>query len=101
MVLVDGEPVVCRLLRARLAVDERFAVLGHAATAAAGVELVTTHQPDVVLLDVGLPGVSGLTAIPRVVACAPGTRILVYAAIQDEAIEREAFARGADFVADS
>jgi DNA-binding NarL/FixJ family response regulator len=47
--------------------------------------LATSREPpDVILLDIGLPGMSGLDGIPRLVAAAPGVRIIVLTVFEDE-----------------
>ena len=52
-------------------------VVGEAEDGDGGVRLAEELQPDVVLLDVTMPGVDGLEAIPRIRACAPRTAIAV------------------------
>jgi DNA-binding NarL/FixJ family response regulator len=43
-----------------------------------------SHRPDMILLDVGLPGMSGLDGIPRFIAAAPGARIIVLTVFDDD-----------------
>ena len=60
-----------------------------------GVASVQTRAPGVVLMDIGLPGMSGIEAVRRIKAVAPHTRIVMLTALNDEAHRREAFAAGA------
>lgn len=100
VVLVDDQPLVRDLLRVRLQIDGRFDVVGEAYSGGEGLMLARVHRPDVVVLDVGMPGISGLTVIPALAEECPDTKIVVYTALGDADLEQEAFARGADFVAD-
>lgn len=66
MVVVDDEPMVCRFLRTILESAEDIEVVGEAHDGAAGFETVRAARPDVVLMDLRMPGVDGLTAIERI-----------------------------------
>ncbi len=66
VVVVDDEPMVCRFLRTILGSADDMEVVGEAHDGAAGVEAVQRHRPDVVLMDLRMPGVDGLTAIERI-----------------------------------
>jgi DNA-binding NarL/FixJ family response regulator len=100
VVLVDDQPLVRDLLKVRLHLDGRFDVVGEAYSGGEGLMLARVHRPDIVVLDVGMPGISGLTVIPALAEECPDTKIVVYTASSDADLEQEAFARGADFVAD-
>ncbi len=73
VVLVDDQPLVREGLRALLDRAEDITVVGEAADASAGVALVRREQPDVVLMDVRMPGGDGIEATRRIVAD-PGLR---------------------------
>lgn len=66
VLLVDDEPMVCAHLRTILGSGEGIEVVGTANDGAAGVEAVTRYRPDVVLMDLRMPGVDGITAIDRI-----------------------------------
>lgn len=80
IVVVDDHPVVREGLVASLEDDPEFQVVGAAGSAEQALPLVTTQQPDIILLDLELPGVNGLAAIPALLAAHPGTRILILTA---------------------
>lgn len=63
IIIVDDHPVVREGLRGMLAGQPDFEVAGEAADGAAGVELIVTLQPDVVLMDLRMPGLDGVGAI--------------------------------------
>lgn len=66
VVVVDDEPMVCRFLRTILGSAGDIDVVEEAHDGAAGVDAVVRGRPDVVLMDLRMPGVDGLTAIERV-----------------------------------
>jgi DNA-binding NarL/FixJ family response regulator len=66
VVVVDDEPMVCAHLRTILGSAGDLEVVGEAHDGAAAVEAVLRNRPDVVLMDLRMPGVDGLTAIERI-----------------------------------
>jgi DNA-binding NarL/FixJ family response regulator len=66
VVVVDDEPMVCAHLRTILGSAGDIEVVDQAHDGAAGVEAVVRNRPDVVLMDLRMPGVDGLTAIERI-----------------------------------
>ncbi|PRX96312.1 response regulator [Allonocardiopsis opalescens] len=73
VVIVDDEPMVCAHLRTILGSAGDIEVAAVANDGAEGVEAVVRHQPDVVLMDLRMPVVDGLTAIDRIKRL-PGAR---------------------------
>jgi DNA-binding NarL/FixJ family response regulator len=66
VVVVDDEPMVCAHLRTILGAAGDLEVVDEAHDGAAGVEAVRRSRPDVVLMDLRMPGVDGLTAIEQI-----------------------------------
>src|SRR3954469_20386921 len=64
------------LMRSSLADDPSIEIVGEAADGAEGVEAAADLQPDVVLLDMSMPNMGGLQAIPRMRRRAPRTSII-------------------------
>ena len=77
VVLADDSPETRDLLTIALEMQGHFRVVGQAADGAEAIELVRLHQPDLALLDLGMPGVGGLEALPGLRAGSPGTRVVV------------------------
>jgi DNA-binding NarL/FixJ family response regulator len=66
VLVVDDEPMVCAHLRTILSSAPDIEVVDQAHDGAAAVEAVIRRKPDVVLMDLRMPGVDGLTAIERI-----------------------------------
>ena len=77
VLLVDDHPVVRHGLRGMLDAEPDLSVVGEAASGAEGVERAVGLRPDVVLMDLRMPGGDGVSATSRIVASAPGVRVLV------------------------
>jgi CheY-like chemotaxis protein len=95
--LVDDEADIRDLWRAWLSTAGGFEIVGEAGDGDGAVALVLRERPDVVVLDLVMPGRSGLAALERIEACAPATKILAcsgYADLLSEAVGRGAAASG-------
>lgn len=77
MAVVDDEPMVCGFLRTILGSSDDIEVVEEAHDGAAGVEAVVRSRPDVVLMDLRMPGVDGLTAIERIRELADAPAVVV------------------------
>jgi DNA-binding NarL/FixJ family response regulator len=75
--LADDQPLVRSGLRMIVESEPDLRVVGEVADGAAAVELVTTTQPDVLLLDVQMPDVDGLAAMEQIAAADATTRVLM------------------------
>ena len=95
IVVVDDHAVVRSGLRLLLEAEEDLVVVAEAGNAREAVFEVRAHKPDVVLLDVVMPGESGIDAVPKLLLEAPGVKILVLSMQDDPQYVREAFAAGA------
>jgi DNA-binding NarL/FixJ family response regulator len=93
--LCDDHAVVRSGLRRVLADEPDFEVVGEAGTAEEAVALAEAEQPDVFVMDLGLPDASGIEATRRIASTSPGTSILVLTVHDDVAYLRKAFEAGA------
>ncbi|MBV8296744.1 MAG: response regulator, partial [Acidimicrobiia bacterium] len=73
VVLADDSDDVRDMLRMALEWDGRFDVVGEAGNGEEAVRLVSEHQPDAIFLDLVMPVLDGLKAIPRIRASSPET----------------------------
>jgi DNA-binding NarL/FixJ family response regulator len=93
--LCDDVPELRTLLRFGLEEDPQLVVVGEAGDAATGIEAVQRLQPDVILLDLSMPGMDGLEAIPHMREAAPSAAILVFSGFAAERMRDLALAMGA------
>ncbi|MFN8636577.1 MAG: response regulator transcription factor [Chloroflexota bacterium] len=80
IVVVDDHPIVRQGLVAALDDEADFEVVAAAGSAEEALTLVSRLRPDLALLDLELPGLSGVEAIPRILEQSPQTRVLVFTA---------------------
>ena len=95
VVVVDDAPEVRALVGARLRLSRRFEVVGEGADGAEAIELARRHRPALMLLDVSMPGIDGLEALPQVLACSPETCVVIYSGFDEEGLAQEALRLGA------
>jgi len=84
LAVIDDHPIVREGLVAVLSDDADFQVVGAAASAEDGLRLVQTERPDVLLLDLELPGASGIDALPGLLEASPDTKVIVFTAYDTE-----------------
>ena len=94
----DDNAGVRSLIRAIVEGDDRLAWAGEAETGPDGVELVARERPDVLLLDMHMPGPDGIEVLPDVLRVSPGCRVVFYTSAPPEAVEAPALAAGAERV---
>lgn len=75
--IADDHAIVREGIRALLAADEGLEVVGEAADGAEAIALAERVQPDVLLIDIAMPGLGGLEAAAAIRRGSPGVRILV------------------------
>jgi DNA-binding NarL/FixJ family response regulator len=90
--IVDDHEVVREGLRLSLSRASHIRVVGEASDGASAIELVERRKPDVVIMDVRMPGMDGLEATKEILKVAPETAVLIFTAFS----ERSLLARGLD-----
>jgi DNA-binding NarL/FixJ family response regulator len=84
VVIADDHPVFRDGLRALLGTDPGIAVIGEASNGTDAVTVVTDLQPDVVLMDLHMPGVDGVVATREIVQTSPHVAVLVLTMFDDD-----------------
>ena len=84
LLLADDHPVLRDGLAAILETQPDFQVVAQASDGAEAVRLSQTRQPDVILMDLEMPGMDGVEAIQRIRAANPKARILVFTAFDTD-----------------
>lgn len=95
IVLADDHDLMRRGIRGLLQSEPDLEVCGEAANGREAVELTTRLQPDVIVLDLGMPELNGLDALKLIHKDVPATEVLVFSMHDSEGLVREVFAAGA------
>ena len=95
IVIVDDAAEVRLLMKTRLRVSGLFEVVGEGADGTQAIELAREHAPALMLLDVSMPGVDGLEALPEVLSVSPATRVVLFSGFEEQGLAEKATALGA------
>jgi DNA-binding NarL/FixJ family response regulator len=95
LLLIDDFPLIREGFAAALECDPALEIVGQADNGEDGLRLAGELQPDVVLLDLGMPGMGGMTVLERLRTDAPETKVLVVTATEKAQPLLEAVAAGA------
>jgi DNA-binding NarL/FixJ family response regulator len=95
VVVADDEELVRDGLVAIVASQPDLDVVATASDGAEAVAAVAEHAPDVVLMDVRMPGLDGIEATRQVVATSAATRVLVLTTVEDDEVVYDALRAGA------
>lgn len=95
VVMIDDHEIVRTGLKHVLADDPEFAVVGEAGDGPGGVAMVQSVRPDIVLLDVRLPTMSGADVCRLIVERVPEAKVLVLSAFGDDELVYQCLVAGA------
>ncbi|MHB8450327.1 MAG: EAL domain-containing protein [Mycobacteriales bacterium] len=95
VLVVDDDPSIRSLLRLVLDDTPDFHVVADASDGLEAIALARLHQPDLILLDLGMPGMDGLEALPLLREVAPGATVLILSGQEPSAVIDQALALGA------
>ncbi|MGE3172664.1 MAG: response regulator [Planctomycetota bacterium] len=96
IVLIDDQAIVRAAFRSLLERVERFRVVGDAGDARQGIELVGNLRPDVVILDITMPGLSGIDAVGPLKRVSPRSKVLMASQHEGQKFVQQALQAGAD-----
>jgi DNA-binding NarL/FixJ family response regulator len=95
VLLVDDDDLMRAGLRAVLSSDETIDVVGEASDGGAAIDEVARRRPDVVLMDIRMPGLDGISATREVLAAAPEVRVVVLTTFEQDDYIFDALSAGA------
>ena len=95
ILLADDHAVLRSGLRMLLSAEADMEVVGEAGDGRQGIEQARALQPDVILLDLTMPDLDGLAALPQLKEAVPQARVLILTMHEDEAYLRQALEAGA------
>jgi len=95
VVLADDHILIRAGLRALLQSLPNIEVIGEASDGHEAVEVIARHQPDVVIMDIGMPGLNGVDSTRRIVKQFPGTRVFILSMHANEEYVGRALEAGA------
>jgi two-component system, NarL family, response regulator len=96
VLIVDDDPVVRELFADVLGGDSRLTVAGEASDGRQAVEVAARLQPDAIILDQQMPGMTGVEALPELRRLAPNSVVVVLSGGPAPETERLALEAGAD-----
>ena len=94
-VLIVDDAVVMRMMIKEILAKNGFEVVGEAQNGTEAVEKYKTLRPDVVTMDMVMPGLDGITAVKQIIAEDPEARILMCTSMGQESLLNEAIQAGA------
>jgi DNA-binding NarL/FixJ family response regulator len=95
ILIADDHSVVRAGLRALLERQGHFRVIAEAGTGEEAIETARNHQPDVAVLDIRMPGISGIEACRRIVEYVPGCRVIMLTSYAEDELLMAAIQAGA------
>ncbi|MHA6312434.1 MULTISPECIES: two-component system response regulator NarL [unclassified Pantoea] len=96
LLLIDDHPMLRNGLKQLIALDERLQVVAEAGNGFDGVALAQQHDPDLILLDLNMPGLNGLDTLSRLREISLSGRVVVFTVSDHEEDVVSALKRGAD-----
>lgn len=95
IVICDDHQSYRELVSLVLGLEPDLEVVGEAADGRQAIEVARRLEPDAVLLDVSMPEMDGIEALPHIRAAAPGARVIMVTAFGAESVRRRATDAGA------
>ena len=88
VLMIEDQTIVRELVLEMLAADPKYSVIGATAEGNVGIKLTEEHQPDILILDITLPDMSGVEVLHRLRHLAPELKILIFTGKEEKYIAR-------------
>ena len=95
VMIADDHDTVRSIVRTLLTMEGDFEVVAEASNGREAVNLAQIHRPDIIIMDMTMPMLDGISATREVLQVLPETKVLIFSANQDPAASRAALAAGA------
>lgn len=95
VLLADGHPVLCSGLRAEFIKRRGWSILGEASTGPAIIKLARRFEPDLVVLDMNLPGLDIMVVIDEILRSVPAGKVVIFSETNDRGQVERALRAGA------
>lgn len=95
IMLADDHKVICQGLSALIEKEPGIEVVAEAGNGRIAVELAQQHQPDLIMMDIGMPGLNGIEATRRILLNNPETKVIILSMHSDKQLVNNALAAGA------
>jgi DNA-binding NarL/FixJ family response regulator len=96
VLVVDDAANLRELLTLLLDTEDDFEVIGTASDGEQALAVAEALEPDIVLLDLAMPVMDGMQALPQIRRCLPAAIIVIFSGFEQTALVDEALAAGAD-----
>ncbi len=97
VLLVDDVAIIRSLIKRAIDPEDGIEVVATAQNGQAAIDAARTHQPDIIILDIEMPVMDGLTALPEILKAAPKTRVIMSSTLtlQNAEVSLKALSLGA------
>lgn len=96
VLLAEDSGAIRHILRLRVEADPRFTVIAEATNGLEAIQMTKEHLPDVVVLDLGMPVMDGLEALPEIRAAHPDVKVAILSGFPAEKVKNQALSLGAN-----
>lgn len=95
LALIDDSDDVRALVRTRLQLSGEFEIVGEGSDGSEAIGLAYRHEPDLMVLDISMPTMDGLEALPAILALSPETRVVMFTGFEERGLAQRAQEMGA------